>query len=51
MQLICFFLSVFCGILGGYSVVKLIYGIIVKKISNVYIKSNLKEKLYGRRKY
>lgn len=44
MQLLCLFLSLFCGILGGVVSVKLLYSAAVKKMSRVYEKRKLKEK-------
>ncbi len=50
MQFMWFFLSVFLGIIGGLTVLKMIYYAAVGKISDSYCKRKMKENNYGRRK-
>lgn len=44
MQILCLFLSFFCGIMGGFVTVRLIYFAAVKRLSKAYEKRKLKEK-------
>lgn len=48
MQFLWFFLSVFLGIIGGYSVCRAVYSAAVKKASYLLLKKKEKEKNYGR---
>ncbi len=49
MQFMCFFLSVFCGILGGAAALKCLYSSVVSFFSRVYRSEGIKEKDYGRK--
>ena len=49
MQFMWFFLSVFCGILGGAVVLKCLYSSAVGFFSRVYRNEGMKEKNYGRK--
>ena len=49
MQFLWFFLSVFLGIIGGYSVCKAVYSAAVKKVSCFLLRKKEKEKNYGRK--
>lgn len=44
MQILCMFLSFFCGIIGGFVTLKLIYSAAVKGLSKKYEKRKMKEK-------
>ena len=48
MQFLWFFLSVFLGIIGGYSVCRAVYSAAVRKASYLLRKKE-KEKNYGRK--
>lgn len=49
MQALWFFLSVFCGILGGAVVLKCLYSSAVGFFSRVYRGEGMKERSYGRK--
>lgn len=49
MQALWFFLSVFCGILGGAVVLKCLYSSAVGFFSKVYRSEGMKERNYGRK--
>lgn len=49
MQFLWFFLSVFCGILGGAVIIKGLYSAAVEFFSRAYHNGRLKERDYGRK--
>lgn len=49
MQVLWFFLSVFCGILGGVVVLKCLYSSAVSFFSKAYHSEGMKERNYGRK--
>lgn len=49
MQAIWFFISVFCGILGGAAVLKCLYSAAVVFFSKAYHSGVMKERDYGRK--
>lgn len=49
MQFLWFFLSVFCGILGGAAALKCLYSSAVKFFSKAYRSEGIKKTDYGRK--